>query len=241
MKLIDLTNQRFERLVVLERDFETQQLKKSKEVFWKCQCDCGNIISVRGHDLRQNKIKSCGCLKKENAKNINYKDLTGQRFGKLQVLYQCDFLLDNHTVWHCRCDCGNEKDIMGRTLLAKKAQSCGCLKSSGEFLITQILLSLNIPFETQKTFETCRDKNLLKFDFYLPYQNILIEYNGEQHYKSIEIFGGEERFKQQIQHDSLKKEWCKNNNIPLIIISYKEYKLLNKDYLYNLIQEAIKC
>ena len=61
---------------MLERDFEKQKEKNSKEIFWKCKCDCGTIFSTRGHDIRQGKIKSCGCLKKINARNINFKDLS---------------------------------------------------------------------------------------------------------------------------------------------------------------------
>ena len=51
-KLIDLIGQKFGRLTVLERDAD----KRNKEkVYWKCQCDCGNIISVVDGQLKSGK------------------------------------------------------------------------------------------------------------------------------------------------------------------------------------------
>lgn len=53
-------------------------------------------------------------------------DLTGQRFGRLTVLYK-SFKKGKNWFWHCKCDCGNEKDIDGRNLRGGHSQSCGCL------------------------------------------------------------------------------------------------------------------
>ena len=238
MRMIDLTNQRYYNFIILERDFLTQKEKNSKEIFWKCQCDCGKIFSARGHDIRQNKIKSCGCLKKENTRNINYKDLTGQQFGKLQVLHEVpDKRIDKHCVWLCKCECGNTIEIMGKSLLAGHTKSCGCTKSFGEFLTSQALQELNINFITQKEFSDCKNILPLKFDFYLPDLNIIIECQGKQHYEPVQIFGGEERFKTQLKCDEIKKEWCRNNNIKLIEISYTDYGRINKEYIKKLIEE----
>lgn len=57
--LKDLTGQKFGKLTVLERDID----KKDKEkVYWKCQCDCGNIVSIMSGQLKSGKTMSCGCL-----------------------------------------------------------------------------------------------------------------------------------------------------------------------------------
>lgn len=58
--------------------------------------------------------------------------------------------------------------------------------------------------------------------FYLPYFNTCIEYNGIQHYEPNDFFGGEESFKKQLIRDKIKKKYCENNNIKLIIIRYDE-------------------
>jgi hypothetical protein len=59
-------------------------------------------------------------------------DLTGMRFGRLTVLYRNDLLTRNgkhgHVYyWHCKCDCGNEKDILKASLTSGNTKSCGCL------------------------------------------------------------------------------------------------------------------
>ena len=62
----------------------------------------------------------------------------------------------------------------------------------------------------------------LSYDFYLNDYNTCIEYNGEQHYRPVNIFGGEKRFKKQLLHDNLKRQYCEINNINLIIVPYWE-------------------
>ena len=236
-KMIDLSGQHIENFLVLERDFEKQKEKNSKEIFWKCKCDCGTIFSTRGHDIRQGKIKSCGCLKKINTRNINFKDLSNQRFGKLVVQYEMPYKIDNHCIWHCVCDCGNEIDVMGKHLSSGVTSSCGCIKSTGELKVRQALEELQIIFETQKDFQDCINIMPLKFDFYLPERKIVIECQGKQHYEPVLIFGGEERFKQQQICDKIKKDWCKNNNIRLIEICYKDYQKINVDYINKILSE----
>lgn len=63
---IDLTGQRFGYLTVLERDL----LKKGNQVYWICKCDCGNIVSIQGGSLRNQDVKSCGCLKSKGESRI---------------------------------------------------------------------------------------------------------------------------------------------------------------------------
>jgi len=77
MKLIDLTGQRFGRLVVIKR-VENDKHKKPK---WKCMCDCGNIKIVLGAILKRGESKSCGCLLKE--KMIEYNTTHGMYYTKI--------------------------------------------------------------------------------------------------------------------------------------------------------------
>ena len=60
-KFIDLSGQRFGKLVVIERapDFGTG---RERQTMWKCRCDCGNTVDVRSHSLRNGHTQSCGCL-----------------------------------------------------------------------------------------------------------------------------------------------------------------------------------
>lgn len=62
--LKNMTGQRFTRLLVLSKEPSVP----GKHTFWKCQCDCGNVVSVDGTKLRRGTIKSCGCYRRENSK-----------------------------------------------------------------------------------------------------------------------------------------------------------------------------
>jgi hypothetical protein len=98
-------------------------------------------------------------------------------------------------------------------------------ESSGERLVRLFLEKHNVKYKQyhriKKCFSVLRGKcYTLPFDFYLPKTNVLIEYDGEQHYKPVSIWGGEEGFKRQKMLDGIKDDFCRNNNIKLVRIPY---------------------
>lgn len=127
MPVIDITGQRFGRLVVLRRDGTSPDRK----ALWLCQCDCGNQKTIRGQTLRSGRSLSCGCLCKEVCSRNNLKDLTGERFGRLVVLSRSDDHITHggrkHVCWLCQCDCGNTTIVQAGMLLSGNTKSCGCL------------------------------------------------------------------------------------------------------------------
>lgn len=201
----------------------------SRKIYWKCRCQCGAEKEIRADILKAGTTKSCGCWKNqvfiENNKIRQTLDLTNQRYGKLVALEKTDMRKDGRVVWKCICDCGNEYLCDTHSLQEGRTKSCGCLKSYGEEIITNLLLSSNLPFTTQKTFDSCRFKDtnyLAKFDFYVN-DSYLIEYDGEQHFyykDSPYTWNTKENYEKVIQHDEIKNYWCKENNIPLIRIPY---------------------
>ena len=107
--------------------------------------------------------------------------------------------------------------------------------------IGNILESWGYKITRQKSFEDCRDKKVLCFDFYLDDFNILIEYDGENHYKPVK-FGtqlyssAQEKHKYTIQHDEIKNNYCRKHNIPLLRIPYWAYD----DIEYFLFDNLVK-
>lgn len=97
-----------------------------------------------------------------------------------------------------------------------------CRESSGERLISIYLDNNNINYIRQKKYKDCKYINALPFDFYLPELNILIEYDGIQHFEPVKVFGGEKEFRKTQIRDEIKNEYCFKNNIHLIRISYLE-------------------
>ena len=134
--------------------------------------------------------------------------------------------------------CLEHKDICIQTMRYQnmKRGICGCrycekekrtTRSKGEIETANVLNDYNIRFVEQKIFIDCKDKNFLPFDFYLPDYNILIEFDGEQHYRVVKFNGmsqqdAEYNFVEIQKHDAIKTQYCINNNILLIRIPYTE-------------------
>ena len=108
-----------------------------------------------------------------------------------------------------------------------------CKLSKGELQIINFLKNNNINYCREKTFKDCKDKSLLKFDFYIQDSNICIEYDGLQHFESSNFFGGEVAFLNCQRRDLIKTNYCSKNNIKLIRIAYTENveKILLKEIL----------
>jgi Zn finger protein HypA/HybF involved in hydrogenase expression len=104
-----------------------------------------------------------------------------------------------------------------------------CRESKGERILSQFFDSNGINYERQKSFDDCIKTNKtasgkfcykLPFDFYLPKYNSCVEYDGEQHFRAVSYWGGEEGFKNQQKRDKIKNQYCKKNGIKLIRIPY---------------------
>lgn len=103
-----------------------------------------------------------------------------------------------------------------------------CNESKGEKEITNILEKYNIEYSSQYKFDECKLQRHLPFDFYLPDYNCCIEFDGEQHYKIIEYWGGIDGFISRVIRDTMKNEYCKKNNIKLIRIKYNQIDDIEK-------------
>lgn len=229
----DLTGRIFGRLTVITRDFEKENSLSSKgSTYWKCKCECGKEVTVSRGSLLNGTTKSCGCYRKEiSAKHLTevaskkYVDETGNKYGKLTVLYKIENTdaTKKGAYWMCKCDCGNQKIIFGNSLRRGNTTSCGCIgKSKGEYIIEEILKQNN--FLYVKEYPIKIEHKILRYDFaILDNQNniqYIIEFDGKQHFEATEFFGGEEQLITTQNNDKIKNQWCKENGIPLIRIPY---------------------
>ena len=99
-----------------------------------CRCKCGKEKIVSGESLRHGKSKSCGCM--GNGRQLLETDLTGQQFGYWTVLGPSKTQNPEMTnrYYHCRCVCGNERDIKALSLVTGQSKSCGCKSGRTEDL-----------------------------------------------------------------------------------------------------------
>lgn len=211
VQAIDISGQRFGRLT-------TQYISSRSPRKWHCICDCGNEVDVLTNLLVSGRTSSCGCYHIDRVIETSVKDISGKRFGKL-IAQEIAYIDNGKYIWKCHCDCGNDVYVYGASLRSGNTKSCGCLLSGTELEISNFLLNKKIEFQRQKTFIGCRDNALLKFDFYLPSYNVVIEYDGELHYMTTSL--GNDLEGQQ-RRDAIKTKYCEENNIILLRIPYWE-------------------
>ena len=97
-------------------------------------------------------------------------------------------------------------------------------ESKPEREIAELLDSMGVTYEREKTFDDCVNGGYkLRFDFYIPTLNMLIEYDGEQHYRFIKRFHRtQDGFQRMQTRDNIKDEYAKSNDIVLHRIRYDE-------------------
>lgn len=114
-------------------------------------------------------------------------------------------------------------------------------KSNGNKIFENELIRYGIPYEKEKTFDGCKDIKKLRFDFYLPLSNEIIEIDGLQHNEIIEYFGGIKGYKDRIKKDNIKNDYCNKNNIKITRIPYKTNKQeLFKNDINFIIQQIVR-
>ena len=167
-------------------------------------------------------------------------------YGDLFTIPEFEYIDENQKFEFICNICGNSNYTNGHMLVTGQTACKYCNGYAGERAIATFLnsysLKENVDYFRNKTFDGLKDKKLLSYDFYLPKYNLLIEYNGEQHYmvktyfheKNISLEEAEENFKIQQKHDQMKFDFAKNNNINLLIISYKQKKNIS-----NILKEAL--
>lgn len=123
---------------------------------------------------------------------------------------------------------------MVNLLLDGRVSSCGCLSSKGEEKVASLLDDLNIYYVRQKIFDDCINPTTnakLRFDFFLPERNILIEVDGAQHHKDYSGWFKRSKFEEIVKRDNIKNNYCYKNKIPLIRIPYYELDIVDEDYM----------
>lgn len=219
---------------VIERmkEYNKEILSMPKEVNAKTKitvkCSCGNIHETTYDGVRE------GCsecrnkdlrLTMEEAKNI------ASKYGYTILEKEYTNLT---TPMKMICPHGHECTIPLKNFYDKKG--CPkCRKSKGEKEIERYLKEHNIDFKDEHSFEKCRYKNPLEFDFYIPSLNMCIEFDGEQHYEP-RTFSGDKgkaliKFEEDKKRDAIKNKFCEDNGIILVRIPYWDLK--NIDSILN--------
>ena len=211
---------------------ETKPRGQGHNIYWICQCDCGNLISVNSCNLqsgiRNHRMMTCGQCYNPKV------DLTGKKFGKLTVIKHDDSYSATKEngwkhKWICQCDCGNIVSIFASNLTRLHTTSCGCNgRSIGEQNIIKLLQNHYVNYLSEYSFEDLKGPggHKLRFDFAIfNHDNELIElieFDGRQHSNQYNPWGGKETLEDRQYRDELKNQYCKNHNIKLLRFNYTQ-------------------
>lgn len=203
--------------------------------------ECGHRTRARADVLERG--RQCSeCLKESYAKE--YTKTTEQYQKEIEVVTEGEYKLIGEyrgvkeyvTIQHSKC----QHKYLVYPYMFKRGRRCpNCNESKGEQLVKQSLEMLGKSYLIQVNSKELEGlKHRYSYDFLIPDQRILIEYQGRQHYEPIEIFGGEEVFKVQVRNDEYKREFAKDNNYHLIEVSYAE-DTLEKVFSFLLTDEKL--
>ena len=185
---------------------------------------CGHEWSVKPHDLLSgNHCPQCSMRRKSHNQYVSELAIKNP---DIEVVGE--YINANTNIIHRCTSCGYE--WMARPSHLLHGLGCpSCQETSGEQRIRQWLDGNCVKYEFQKRFADCKNERILPFDFYLSDYNCCIEYDGAQHFKEIDHWGGKEYLSRRQHNDQIKNDYCNKNNIRLIRIRYDEdvYDVLN--------------
>lgn len=223
-------------------DLETFNFKDVHDKI-KIKCnDCGYVYEngKRINDLLNN-YGCCGCsnLTRRTVKQME-EYILYLSDGEYELISNHNKTRDKATFKHNSNLCVNpdsnkEFDMKIHNFITNNQRCPFCSRSvkgknnnsKGTLEIKKFLINNGIDFIQEACFNECKSpisNILLPFDFYLEDKNILIEFDGRQHFEPVEIFEGEKGFERTKRNDKIKNEFAREKGIKLIRISYKEFK-----------------
>jgi hypothetical protein len=176
------------------------------------------------------KSNSQGCSKCGGRFPLNSEDFIFRANEKHDYYYDYSRVEYNNITSEVQILCPYHGPFQQKAIVHLKGSGCQkCRMPKGEQKIQKVLKDLNIQFEAQYSFPDCKYKNSLPFDFLLfkGGNKFLIEFNGEQHYRSVS-FGGlndnnaDGTFEEVKIRDKIKKDYATINGIPLLVVKYDE-------------------
>lgn len=186
-------------------------------------CSCGKVITTTL--ARVSTSKGIKCRECNNEKLRQERIIPIDEVKAFIKCKGCEFIegeyINNTSKLSMRCNCGQvfTTDFASFRSGKQFCDFCGMSISRGERYTIKALEDLGVEFVREYRFEDCRMKRTLPFDFYLPKLNTCIEYHGIQHYKESRNGWGKKLSEQQ-RYDKAKEEYCKENDIKLIVIPY---------------------
>lgn len=196
-------------------------IKSDKKILVRFN-DCGHEIEMFPSNIsRGAKCKICSGNQKLSNSEFKERFENADKYNEYELLSSYKGM--NHKI-KVKHSCGHIYDVTASKFIHGNKRCPKCKESKGEKHLYSFMCDHHFNFQRQYKIDNCKLKNKLPFDFAVFDKNnellCLIEYQGEQHYYSRPFFGGDEGFEYQKLRDNIKRQYCEDNNIPLIEIPY---------------------
>lgn len=195
--------------------------KKNKKTYIQYKClKCNKILTIRSDNFNPDNLLCNEC--NNINKTLEIQNILDNKFGKIYEIKTIYNGYHNYITVKC-LKCNYEYEITPANIIAgKRCINCSNLQSKACDKIDKFLNDNNIHYVKEFTFDDLKYKKHLRFDYAI-FNNskleLLIEYNGKQHYIN-EQWG--DNFELCQKRDNIKKEYCKKNNLKLLIIPYTQ-------------------
>jgi hypothetical protein len=186
---------------------------------------CGTIFNMSPDAFRQgNRCKKCFRVRLADKQRKTKEEFEDEVFDLVENEYS---VIGEYKGAHSKIEithniCETSWNITPRNFL-NGIRCPKCKSSKGEKKIERWLIVNNIYYVCQHSFPNCRNILPLRFDFYLPDYNLVIEYQGQQHFVETGYWGKAEKLERTQINDKVKKKYCKKNNIRYLEIPYWEF------------------
>lgn len=242
------TNEQFlyELSMITDTIVPLEQYKNSKE---KMLVRC-NICEYEWQIEPDGLLQGRGCPECAKIESHNKQVKSNEQFLKElkmvnPMLTPLEPYYNDHTKILVRCENHDYVWSVAPNKILHRHTGCPkCSLYSNEEKIIDIFEQYGYSAEPQKRFSNCRDKYTLPFDVYVEELNLLIEYDGEGHYRPIprgSMSKEEAEMNLSIiqKHDAIKTKYCQDNNILLIRVPYWENKNIHNFLVDQLKQYKI--
>ena len=243
-RLIEVTNENF------NGSIQILDTEKPKNVHSKVKIECllcGDSYPKRVNDLLHNYgCRTCNgtgeVLKRFRSTESFKQEVHDTTYGEYGLLGEYVSTREKTEFLHIECGNTFEMKVHNFITLGQRCPICKThnrgRSSSAVDTIVRVIEELGLEYVKEKKFKglvsRVKSGGLLSFDIFLPQLNLLIEYDGEQHFHPVPIFGGEKWFENCRQIDLKKNEWATENGIELIRFNYKQKGKIKKLVMHTL-------
>lgn len=214
--------------IVSERGYRLvgEYLNSTKPI--EAICPKGHLTKIRPCTFKNGAIcKICLGLDREQAKK-DFLDLAEKEGYTILSPY-----VSALTPVKMCCPKGHITETLTPNGFKNKSYRCSkCRSYKGELAIMKLLKKYEINYEHSASYKDCRHILPLRFDFLIYDKEgnikLIVEFDGKQHFKPVDAYGGIDEFKNGKIRDNIKNEFCKKENIELLRIPYWEFENITK-------------